>query len=158
MLANLDYVWLDIININQNSKDIVKELEILPKIYKHDTHKIINIHNAIRRGWCCYEIAVHNANTKKLSYLAFSKPHLAKLKAAVLEKKSNPELKDTIGIAEPADFRKCNFSVESDRQYVEAAVIEMFKDIESFNEVINTFNDKQVEGWKNLILTDNRNI
>ncbi len=56
----LPYLWIDIVNINQNAKNIVEELHVLPYIYKGCTKHVISISECFTRGWCLFEIAVHN--------------------------------------------------------------------------------------------------
>ena len=105
MLSTLDYIWLDIININQNSKDIVQELKILPTIYRHPLHKIVNIGTAIQRGWCCYEIAIHNAaDSNKKSFLAFSRDIFPSLKNVVYENKPVEDMKQVLCITHCYNF------------------------------------------------------
>lgn len=58
--ATQDYLWIDIVNINQNAKDVNAELSILPSIYKNfDRHFIISFESFFR-GWCLFEICTAN--------------------------------------------------------------------------------------------------
>ena len=54
------FVWLDIVNVNQNSRDIVAELSILPEIYGSASRHVIAGFDCFSRGWCLFEIAMRN--------------------------------------------------------------------------------------------------
>ncbi len=152
-LIDLDFIWLDIININQNSKDILQELQILPAIYKHENHKVINLGAALQRGWCCFEIAVHNADVKKKSALGFGREQLHALHKAVQQHGSFEDLKRAVGVTNP-EFEKCMFTVEKDREQVYNEVINGFKDVKTFNDLVDQVAHSQLENWKLLIEQD----
>lgn len=126
-----DYVWLDIVNINQNSKDIVADLSILPKIYKEfDRHYVFSF-ESFYRGWCLLEICVAN---EEAPYFV-SEPQIFDSDYNMVY--NNRKICDNNNpidfVVEDVDFQKCKFSVESDRQYVTDVVLQRYGSIDAFN-------------------------
>lgn len=52
--------WIDFLFIDQNSRDIIAELDILPALLETADVHIVLGSDALTRVWCCHEIALFN--------------------------------------------------------------------------------------------------
>lgn len=52
--------WIDFLFIDQNSRDIVAELDILPALLETADVQVVLENAALTRVWCCHEIALFN--------------------------------------------------------------------------------------------------
>lgn len=62
-----EYIWIDIVCIDQNSKNIVEDLKMLPLVYKNSQNHFILTCKCFERAWCTYEIMIYNQTIKFLS-------------------------------------------------------------------------------------------
>jgi len=110
---SLKYVWIDVICVNQN-------INVDPNknnfIYINSKYHMIMNSDCLYRGWCQKEIAIR-LKTKNIP-LFVSKYTINK---------------DNL----PLKFENSIFSWEDDRKQVKENIIELFKNIEHFDEVLN---------------------
>jgi hypothetical protein len=52
--------WIDFLFIDQNSRDITRELDVLPSLLETSDVHIVLGDRPMTRAWCCYEIALFN--------------------------------------------------------------------------------------------------
>jgi len=109
-----NYVWIDVICVNQN-------ISVDPNknnfIYLNSKYHMIMNSDCLYRGWCQKEIAIR-LKTKKKIPLFVSKYNI------------NKEYL-------PLKFENSVFSWEDDRKQVKENIIELFKNIDHFDEVLN---------------------
>lgn len=125
-IYNVRYVWLDIFQINQFSKNLSSELEIIKIVYsKCKYHFILNT-DSIFRGWCLYEIYLHNLEKKILKsiFLEFS---LDKLKPLITINELGQQILCL-------DFDESQFTFEEDKRYLR----EMIQNVTKFNVKLNS--------------------
>jgi hypothetical protein len=124
-------MWLDIVNLNQNAKDITAELSIIPMIYKeNDRHRIFSL-ECFFRGWCLLEICT--ANEDNFSFMSELITEDGDYNLIFNSNKIVDSHSDRDFIAENVDFKACKFTVEGDRTYVTDEIIKKYKSIDQFN-------------------------
>ena len=125
------HIWLDIININQNARNINKELDIIPTVYKNAQKHIMISRSDLTRGWCYFEYAIR---TKAFPYggTIFPEQHNDISKAVVYLKdfEGTEQVRDYIR-QETFRFSRTKFTVESDRENVSQRIVDLFENLES---------------------------
>ncbi len=111
-----NYVWLDIVNINQNSRNLSEELTIVPTVYTTAEYHILISKENLRRGWCFFECAlrtsaIHSNNNLKSTHI----PE----RDDVFEEAAENFLKLKAVIRKAIfKFQNSKFTEESDREFV----------------------------------------
>eukprot|EP00128_Syssomonas_multiformis_P005808 Colp12_sorted_trinity150504_noHs@28603 len=130
-----EFVWLDIININQNSRHIGLDLACLPLIYQSAKFHIVSSLIAYERGWCCYEIAVRGSSGQQCTPFIEPQDLARQIDIRVLDPNGDHTGFVTGKMSEVC-FKNAKFTVESDRDHILKAILESFGTVEAFDMVV----------------------
>ena len=135
-------VWLDIVNINQNARNIATELLVIRKVFTSASQHIMISREDLSRGWCFFEYALRNSviqNTyddrDKLTWFP-EKSHQMTEDFLFLQDLNNMENMHDFIKTESFRFYKTEFTVESDRDIIESEILKLFGSVEVVEEKI----------------------
>jgi hypothetical protein len=145
--AGLSYdasVWLDVICVNQNAKDIIAELSISDIVYKQAKfHFVLDTPVSLKRTWCLYEIALRMEVADAQEH---KKPVCLDWPATGYGSSMTDEnLAGNIGLVIYADyFRDMQASVPDDAITIKRKILERMSD-EEFNRKIKEFSARGIQ-------------
>lgn len=150
-----EYIWLDIVCINQNSKNIKEDLEILPIVYENSKNHFILTCKCFERSWCIFEIMIFNQKSK---FLSSSKVLSKKPKSLFLLSNGDfQNLLDFYCAQENISLKKRNtlknLDIENNDNFEE--ICNKMKELLS---VLNNFHKKEKEQNKIIIENFNKNV
>ena len=124
------YIWLDIININQNARNITAELEIVPIVYTTANNHAFISRSDLIRGWCYFEYLLRTSVFSNNLYTFFiERKSELRQDFYFLEELAIHSLNEHI-LQETFRYSRTKFTVENDRKFVENEIIKRFGSLE----------------------------